>query len=145
MSSFNRGLAIEKTGRREWTTTRRIVYHVGSLESRWAIVIPKGFKTDGASVPRLLWWLFPPFGGDYDQAAVLHDFLYRTAFLNLERVVADAILLEAMVVLRTGALARWSIFVGVRAGGWVTYRKYRRLEAAKAMIAGQKEQDASQP
>lgn len=126
MSSFTDRLAVEKTGRREWTTTRDIVYHVGSLDSGWTIVVPAGFKTDGASVPRVLWIFLPPFGGDYDEAAVLHDYLYRTHFLELARVVADAILIEAMTVLQTGAVARWLMFIGVRVGGWVTYRKYRK-------------------
>jgi hypothetical protein len=126
MSSFNAGLAIERIGRQRWKTTREIVYHVGALSSSWKIAIPKGFETDGASVPRPLWVFFPPFGGDYDEAAVLHDFLYRTEFLCLERVVADAILIEAMKVCGTGPLARWSIFLGVRAGGWVTYRRYQK-------------------
>lgn len=36
--------------------------------------VPDQFITDGASVPRLLWWLIPPWG-DYGQSAVLHDYL----------------------------------------------------------------------
>lgn len=36
--------------------------------------VPEGFVTDGASVPRLLWWLFPPTGR-YFLAAVVHDWL----------------------------------------------------------------------
>ena len=37
-------------------------------------VVPPGFVTDGASVPRLLWWLFPPTGR-YFKAAAVHDWL----------------------------------------------------------------------
>ncbi len=36
--------------------------------------VNKGFVTDLASVPRLLWWLFPR-DGTYLVAAILHDFL----------------------------------------------------------------------
>ena len=129
VSSFNDRLALEKVGRRTWRTTRDITYYVGKLHSGWAITVPVGFETDGASVPRVLWMFWPPLCGAYDQAAVLHDYLYRTQFMCMERVVADALLLEAMKALKTGALARWCIFVGVRAGGWVTYRRYRRSAA----------------
>lgn len=132
MSSFNAGLAIERIGRRRWRTTRAITYHVGQLSSGWTITVPAGFETDGASVPRILWCLWPPFGGDYDEGAVLHDFLYRTQFMCLARVIADAILIEAMQVCGTGAVTRWCIFLGVRAGGWVTYRKYRIAAAKEA-------------
>ncbi len=40
------------------------------------VSIPRGFTTDLASTPRLLWAIFPPFGA-YLEAAVLHDALYR--------------------------------------------------------------------
>lgn len=38
------------------------------------VTVPKGFITDLASVPRILWFLLPPFGR-YTQAAVAHDYL----------------------------------------------------------------------
>ncbi len=40
------------------------------------IIVPKGFRTDLASVPRIFWTILPPFGR-YSQAAVVHDYLYR--------------------------------------------------------------------
>jgi hypothetical protein len=36
--------------------------------------VPDGYKTDGASVPSLLWALYPPFTGQYRSAAVIHDY-----------------------------------------------------------------------
>lgn len=41
-------------------------------------VVPKGFVTDGASVPRLFWWFASP-SGDLFEASVVHDFLYKNA------------------------------------------------------------------
>lgn len=38
------------------------------------IKVPADFVTDGASVPRPLWWLFPPVDR-YFPAAVVHDYL----------------------------------------------------------------------
>lgn len=38
------------------------------------VKIPRGFITDGASVPRWLWWLFPPIDR-YFTAALVHDYL----------------------------------------------------------------------
>lgn len=38
------------------------------------ITVPKGFITDGATTPRIVWSLFPPTGR-YFLAAVLHDYL----------------------------------------------------------------------
>lgn len=40
-------------------------------------VVPSGYRTDFASVPRFFWRIFPPIGR-YCQAAVLHDWLCDT-------------------------------------------------------------------
>ena len=37
-------------------------------------IIPRGFVTDGATVPRILWSLFPPISS-YFRATLLHDYL----------------------------------------------------------------------
>lgn len=39
------------------------------------INIPKGFKTDGATIPQFFWWFVPPFKPKYLPAVVLHDYL----------------------------------------------------------------------
>ena len=46
----------------------------------WVVEIPNGFITDFASVPRLFWNIFPPIG-NYRNAAIVHDYLYRTRFM----------------------------------------------------------------
>lgn len=38
------------------------------------ILVPKGFKTDLASIPRFIWSFLPP-NGKYQKAAILHDYL----------------------------------------------------------------------
>jgi hypothetical protein len=39
------------------------------------VVVPAGTISDGATVPRPLWWLLPPWGDRGTQAAVLHDYI----------------------------------------------------------------------
>jgi hypothetical protein len=78
------------------------------------VVIPAGFVTDGASVPRLFWNLIPPLG-KYGQAAVVHDYLYRWQAYSRRR--SDDALLEAMWV---SGCARWqyaAIYLAVRLFG----------------------------
>ena len=50
-------------------------------------------------VPRMGWWLYPPFGGAYDEAATIHDHLYAHAELfegddhgHLSRGEADGVI-----------------------------------------------------
>ena len=40
------------------------------------ITVPCSFMSDGASVPRFLWWLFSPTGNHFT-ASILHDYLYK--------------------------------------------------------------------
>jgi len=40
------------------------------------IDVPVGFKTDGASVPRIFWAFFNPVG-ELFEAAIIHDYQYR--------------------------------------------------------------------
>jgi len=39
------------------------------------ITVPKGYKTNGANVPRLLWSWLPPFKPKFMPAVVVHDYL----------------------------------------------------------------------
>jgi len=43
------------------------------INKKHNIYIEAGFKSNGASVPRLFWWLLPPFHPDYIEACFVHD------------------------------------------------------------------------
>ena len=54
-----------------WTLLAPLLYVTNNGER---FVIPEGFNTDGATVPRIFWPIFPPMW-KYSKAAVLHDYL----------------------------------------------------------------------
>lgn len=81
MSSFTRPPVYESIpGKRIKRIVRPFRYypiekHVGPY-----VLVPQGFLTDGASIPR---WIQPligsgPFDGAYDAAAIVHDRLYQS-------------------------------------------------------------------
>jgi len=106
---------------RNWRVTGAdLIYRDGAGRN---IVVPAGFLCDLASVPKALWWLFPPYGS-YTYAAIVHDWLYRTGAVS--RAVADATFLEAMELLGTGGFTRRSMYVAVRIFGWIAFRDKRR-------------------
>jgi len=90
------------------------------------ITVPEGFITDYASVPRIFWNIIPP-SGRYARAAVLHDYLYKE--LIYDRLKCDQILLEAMKALNVAPWKRQVMFLAVRAGGWITYNRYKKEKA----------------
>ena len=40
-----------------------------------AIIVPKGYITNGADIPRFFWRLYPPFSPEYMPAVIVHDYL----------------------------------------------------------------------
>ena len=102
-----------------WVLTRDLVYESDVLDAR--VTVPKGFRTDFASVPRLpfAYWLF---GGDFDdEAATVHDFLYTDG--KVPRAQADAVFLEALRVLGVPRWRRWPMWLGVRLFGGSHYAR----------------------
>jgi len=78
------------------------------------VLVPAGFVTDYASVPRapLTYWLF---GGVGDEAAVVHDFLYEKGLVP--RDVADEVYAEALAACGVPAWRRGPMWAAVRLFG----------------------------
>lgn len=96
--------------------------------------VEKGFITDFASVPRIFWSIYPPFGR-YTKCAVLHDRLC-VAFLDKElwnniavdkdklpialqnrfvrRYEADRLFLDSMKAIKVNGFTRWCLYLSVR-------------------------------
>jgi hypothetical protein len=68
---FDSELSIRGAGPRTWELTMPLIW-TGTKGDTF--VVPTGFVTDFASVPRFLHWLVSPYGA-YTRAAVLHDWL----------------------------------------------------------------------
>lgn len=87
-------------------------------ESGETITAPAGFLTDFASVPEWAWSLgFPP-SGEYDAAAVIHDYLYTVHCVGpvaISKDDADEIFYEAMLAL---GVSRWRAYVMFKAVQW---------------------------
>jgi hypothetical protein len=109
----------------------RIFLLAEELSARWrdlTITVLPEFPTDGASIPRLFWWIAPPFAGPYASAAVLHDALYRSQVLTRDE--ADRIFRLAMLESGVSAPMAWTFWASVRSFGWTTwnYRSPQQVE-----------------
>lgn len=99
-------------GRGTWRITAPLLFQ--SDVAGQTITVPTDFITDYASVPRIP-LVFDIFGDIASEAAVIHDYLYKTTILS--RQTADEVLREA--ALATGC-AHWKamgLYLGVRVGG----------------------------
>lgn len=95
-----------------WILTAPLQYQSDLAER--TILVPAGFQTDLASVPRLplIYWLT---GDTSSAAAVVHDWLYQSH--EVDRKTADRILEEASAVTGVPWWRRKLMFWGVRIGG----------------------------
>ncbi|AUN95393.1 DUF1353 domain-containing protein [Pseudazoarcus pumilus] len=87
------------------------------------IVVPEGFRTDLASIPRLFQGLIP-VNGRHRRAAVLHDYLYVVQ--DRSRSAADRLFLTAMESVGVRWSQRWVMYAAVRVGGWLPWLRSDR-------------------
>jgi hypothetical protein len=93
------------------------------------VTVPADFVTDFNSVPRIAWIWFSPW--ECVEAGVTHDWLYQHPG-PLERGDVDDIHRQIMLIQgERGSKAR-AAWLGIRAGGWKPWNKYRAEESAKA-------------
>ena len=129
----------------QWIVATDLRYYSELLKAR--IIVPKGFQTDLASVPRDLPIAFALFGATSDEASCLHDYLYSNKgyweygipvpagvvkqgkpkigpatvnrFVPLYRKECDAVLREASEATGVTWWRRWPMWAGVRLFGWL--------------------------
>ena len=81
---------------------------------RKTIVVPYGFKSDGASVPRFFWrFVFPPGDTKALRAAFAHDFIYRTHPEGWTKAEADQLFYDLLIADDIGSVSAWCAYQGV--------------------------------
>lgn len=107
-----------------WLVTEPFVY---TLASGYYVTVPTGFLTDGASIPKALWNMIPPWG-DHGQAAVMHDYLCEHGSISngYNRISVDRRFTDKAFVEGLTALNVSPIKVKMMATGVNLYRKVTR-------------------
>ena len=99
---------------------------IWAYEPNAMIVVPAGFVTDFASIPRFARWIID--GHSHTRKpAVLHDYLYSIA--AGKRKDADLVFRKAMRDTDTPAWKRELAYRAVRIGGWVSWNRSRQVRA----------------
>ena len=106
-------ITVRRTGEETWEVLEPLVYR----GSRDTFVVPAGFRTDFATVPRVAVWLIPRFGR-YTLAAVLHDWLVTVGLLAgvVSSRDADGLFRRVLAELGVPPVRRWLMWCGVRWG-----------------------------
>jgi hypothetical protein len=106
-----------------WQLTEPLRY-IGKVDE---FVVPAGYVTDFATIPRVAVWLIARFGL-YTKAAILHDWLLTEHVAKGSTVVsavdADALFLRALRELEVPPYRRALMWTGVRWGA--AFSRYRK-------------------
>jgi hypothetical protein len=85
-------------------------------------VIPKGFISDAASVPRPLWWIQSDTDPDIEYASFAHDLLYsvhgKLPDRTLTRKDCDGVIREQMKAVGSSRFHYQGVYLALRAFGW---------------------------
>jgi len=126
MAKFLTGLCVYSgDSDDEWILNKPLIYNSDILGQ---IIVPAGFRTDLASVPRVP-IVYSMWGGRAHHEAVIHDALYRSDFRPWATYTeANDIFYEAMVARGKPWYVRWPMYWGVCVAGWPCFHK-RKMEA----------------
>ena len=112
-----------------------------------AVLIERGFATDGASIPSWAWRVIGhPWSKDLLPHALAHDALYAGELLTREE--CDQWFLDSMALAGVSWVKRYAIYEAVRLGGGNVWRKHTAEGIAAArrdaqlVIIGQAESAA---
>lgn len=130
MSKFTTPCKVEVVGKNLFRLIEPLEYHVGCYPSEEIIIVPVGFLTDFASVPRVFWPIISPID-KHANAAVIHDFMYQTNYAKKAR--CEEIFREAMQVLEVPNWKEFCIYWSVYAFGWKAWIKYRLLDGGNLL------------
>jgi len=134
VSSFTGPLTLTEldSNWREWRLEQDLIYDIGAENSGRRIVVPAGFVTDGASIPRIFWGLFPAWG-KYSRASVVHDYLCSAIVMGIPEKEAptahqaDAVFLEAMAVSGVDPISRYVMYAACRLAAILRFRQTSRI------------------
>lgn len=125
MSDFTGPLDVRRVGSSHAVILRDLTFYY-DVRGRWGhaerhlFTVPRGFRTDGASIPWPLRFLAGHPFGTAIRSAVLHDWLYSQHLCT--RGQSDRIMFVSMGVEGVSMFRRCIIWAALRVGGWWAWR-----------------------
>ena len=126
MSGFDRDMVLVRTSDGRNVSIQEPFSY--TTEEGEVITVGVGDQSDGASTPRMIWSIVPPFGKCW-KAYVLHDYLYR--YTQKPKDECDRILHEAMITLGASNDFADCIWKAVQDGGNSAFKEDRKNQEVK--------------
>lgn len=99
-----------------------ICHDVKFIVKKQIFTIPKGFKTDLASIPKIAWPIMAPSHSDLIRAAIVHDWFYRMT-CDFNRKDTDLIFYYMLKNDGVSTIRAFLMYYAVRFFGWNYYNE----------------------
>lgn len=88
----------EKKKKKPYLNKTRVMWNIDYVGSQYCFVIEKGYRWNGANIPRFLWFLIGSMGeSDFLDASMVHDLLCENHnFVNNDRQLSSMIFREIL-------------------------------------------------
>ena len=85
--------------KRPYLNKTRVLWDIDYLGTQYCFVIPKGYRWNGANIPRAVWWLIGSMGeADFLDASMVHDTLCEDhSLVGYDRQLSSIIFREILV------------------------------------------------
>lgn len=114
---------IKPNKRYSYHTCHSLAVVINKKEERDVFEIPKDFKTDLASIPRLWWSVLSPAYSSFIYPAILHDYLYTCPGFEVSRRYADDIFYSALIAQGVSQFTATVMYMSVRMFGNKHFQK----------------------
>jgi len=128
---FFRKIWIWLTNSRKWRLAHDWYFTINGED----FVIPHGFVFDGASIPRIFWFILNPIGLLLIPG-LIHDFAYRFSKLRfasgengppMTRAECDMTFREAAIAVNGFRFINWCTWLLLVCFGYFAYKKHRKF------------------
>ena len=116
----NTALRLEYIGKSKWRVREDFYIYLERI--KYSIVIPKGFITDLASVPRIFRSIIPRTP-ELTLPSCTHDSMYKDA--KYPRKTCDLIFEDLMILTKVSKVKSKTMKLGVRLFGWLFYKRLK--------------------
>jgi hypothetical protein len=116
-TAFYSPVCIKPYKQYEYHTCHNIDFMVEGIK----YTIPKGFKTDLASIPRFAWPIMSPAHSSLIRPAIVHDWFYR-AYCEFDRKSTDLVFYHMLRNDGVGFIRARFMYYAVRMWGWRFYQ-----------------------
>lgn len=100
----------------EWIGSRMLVVLLNNTTIN-GVLIPNGFISDGATIPKLFWNILSPFGR-YFKSCVLHDYVCLIAKLKNNNALSEKLGIKVAIEYRKRADTLLSLSMKKQGIGW---------------------------